>query len=124
MNAVLTSSVAGTPQVMTLPLPSPVDFLKGLPDAFRSALLCELLRMKTQADRECNVFPIADSNGKPFGLFSLSDTATAADAMYAQLDPAMRSQIMKPYLDFDWEDCLTDAQLDTLTRAEPNLQLQ
>ncbi len=123
MNAVLTHSVAGAQQVMTLPLPSPTDFLKGVPEAFRDALLCELLRMKTLAEPECAVFPVVDTNGQPFGLFLHSESATAADAMYAQLDSVTRTHMMKPYVDLDWNDCLTDEQLDTLTR-EPSLQRQ
>lgn len=114
MNTLLPISAAHPPQVVTLPVPSPVDLLRGLSEHYREALLVELLAQKMRTDPDCSIFPIA-AEGGPVGTFLRADSpSAAADAMYAQLDPATRANVMKPFVEFDWDNCVANEEVESV----------
>ncbi len=103
--------------------PFPVrEFVKLLAPETKREVLCQLLRdLQDEAGSEPVV--VESGSGERFGVFLPTDSPAAdADAMYAQLVPETRIAAMEPYTSFDWDNVLTDEQLDAvLTGESPSL---
>ncbi len=105
--------------------PFPVqEFVKLLAPATKREVLCQLLRELRAEEPGSDLVPIESVDGERLGMFLPADTAAAeADAMYAQLVPETRIAAMEPYTSFDWDNVLTDGQLNALLKGEsPTLQ--
>jgi hypothetical protein len=58
------------------------------------------------------IIPLVDRNGKWLGnLVSPEQPAADADRLFAEMTPETRHAIMKPLLDFDFDDTLTDEEV-------------
>lgn len=90
---------------------SPKEFLQSLPKRFKQALWREFFRelASNHPDRDAVEFREGDAL---LGIVILPHhAASAADAMYCSLDPTTRASLMQPYLDFNWNDCLSPEEV-------------
>ncbi len=115
---------AAAKSLSELPAFPVTEFVKLLAPATKREVLCQLLRELKAEEPESELYPIEAAGGERLGLFLPADTAAAeADAMYAQLVPETRIAAMEPYTSFDWDNVLTDEQLDALLKGEsPTVQ--
>ncbi|MGL6097157.1 MAG: hypothetical protein ACRC7O_15335 [Fimbriiglobus sp.] len=100
------------PGTAAAPNLSPAEFVRSLPSAFRNAVLAELLA-GTQLTG-----PVLATDGEPFGVWlPVSGTADAADRRYAELPSETRVELMRPFLEFDWNDCLSDGEIGAILKS-------
>ncbi len=65
------------------------------------------------------VIPLVSRNGEWLGnLVSPNQPAAAADKLFAQMPPQTREAIMKPLLDFDFDDTLSDDEVTNLLKPD------
>ena len=112
---------AAAKSLSELPAFPVLEFVKLLPAAAKREVLCQLLRDLRAGEPECELVPVETGEGERLGVFLPADTAAAgADAMYASLPAEVRMSLVKPELDFDWNDTLDRAQLERLLTTAAN----
>jgi hypothetical protein len=89
--------------------------LNALPDGFKAAVFDELVRRLVAAHRDGESVPLRLSTGEVVGtLLFHRPEAAAADEYYTQLPAPARAEMMRPLVEFDWDNCLTDEQVNAL----------
>lgn len=111
----------GPPPVRPAPNLTVGEFVRSIPESMKAAILGELLGELVARHRDHGIVPVQAADGGLIGTLVIAETAAAAaDDMYTRLLPAERLALLKPYLDFEWDNCLTDEQVrDMLTAASP-----
>lgn len=121
MNATATPN--HTPNGMTPPLLTAAELVKGMPEAFRTAVLCELIRNVSAHRQYTGVVPVRDTNDCWIANIVLPQTPGAkADQIYFELDSAHREALLKGYIDLDLDDTYTPEEMTALITAEAGLR--
>jgi hypothetical protein len=83
----------------------------------REKLLCDLLREVFRNNPGETVIPLVDGNGEWLGnLVAPGTPAAEADRLYAELPPQTRQEIMRPLLEVDLGDTLTEEEVKELLK--------
>ena len=98
---------------------SPVEFVESLSADDKQAVLDALLREVIARHAGAGVVSMNTLQGEWIGTLMVADhRAAAADQIYARLIPETRESLMKPFLDFDWDNTLSDEEVDAILRGE------
>jgi hypothetical protein len=87
----------------------PIEFVRSLPEGFKAAVLEALFRDFLDTAPDAHTIPLHTTDGQWLGNFVRpGEPAAAADRVFAELIPEERVLLMKPYLDLDLDDVMSD----------------
>jgi hypothetical protein len=93
--------------------------IPGLSPEMREKILCDLLREVFRSHPGETIIRLLDGNGEWLGnLVAPGAPAADADRLYAELPPQTRQEIMRPLLEVDLDDTLTDEEVKELLKPE------
>jgi hypothetical protein len=82
-------------------------------------LFFDLVREIYRRNAGEGIIPLVNRKGEWLGnLVSPEQPAAAADRVFAEMPPQTRRAIMKPLLDFDFDDTLTDEEVTNLLKPD------
>lgn len=94
-----------------------VEYVKSLSPEEKTMLLESLVRELIQMNEGWEVIPLESARGEWLGnLVTTKAPAAEADRHYAQLPAESRLALMKPYIEFDWNDVLTEEEMNALNQ--------
>jgi hypothetical protein len=117
-------AAAATPEASrTAAKVTSAEFVRSLPADFKMQVLRELLSELAQSNLDNDSVDVEDADGQFLATVAFAHSAAvAADRMYADLDARTRMELMKSFLEFDWDDCLSDAEVDAIMKGEESPQ--
>lgn len=105
---------------MTATEPTAADLLRTLSPEVKEELLIGLLRELMQIQGAFGEIPLHTEAGEFIGCFMPPAAVHARnEQLLAQMPPNVREAMTRPLPpDFDPDDCLTDEEVDAITRGE------
>lgn len=95
---------------------SPAEFVKSLAPAEQDAVLASLIENMYVDRGWTGTRPLTTAGGRTLGYLLPPDSDLEWAKMLAQMPPEMRENVLKPPpTDIDWDDCLTDEELEEIT---------
>jgi hypothetical protein len=90
-----------------------------LSQAEQESLLFELVREIYRRNPGEGIIPLINAQGEWVGnLVSPEQPAADADRLFAEMPPQSRHAIMKPLLDIDFDDALTDEEVQAILKPD------
>jgi hypothetical protein len=100
------------------PALTPAQLVSTLPEEFRAAVLCELLRDLAVKHNNAGVIPVRTPDDEWLANVVLPGTPGAkADQIFFELDDAHRTALMKGFIDLDLDNVLSDEEVESLFKG-------